>query len=98
MTMPTGASRNLFLGLFVSVAIADISGCGSPASEQDLGDDASPPASDAGQQVFTSADAGHMDAGVAPCTGTSCSDATVSVCGNGVVEPGETCDDGNTIP
>jgi cysteine-rich repeat protein len=35
--------------------------------------------------------------GTSTGTGTSTTDAGVAVCGNGILDPGETCDDGNTV-
>jgi fibro-slime domain-containing protein len=99
MTMPIGASRNLGLGLFVTIAsfvIAGVGGCGSSTGGTEAAD--ASPASDSGQQLFTMADGGHGDVSIPACLGATCGDATVSVCGNGVVESGETCDDGNSVP
>jgi fibro-slime domain-containing protein len=107
--MPIAASRNLFLGLVACVAIADIAGCGSAAEGPGAADDASPPpltssdsgaspSSDSGPQIFAMFDAGHPVGPGAACDGASCVDATMSICGDGVVEPGEQCDDGNSIP
>jgi fibro-slime domain-containing protein len=97
--MRIAASRKFVLGLFVSIATATACGCGSSPGEAPA-DDASPPSppGDSGQQVFGVPEAGRPDAGVVTCDGASCADATTSVCGDGVVEAGEQCDDGNSVP
>ncbi len=95
--MPS-TSKDLCLGLLVSVAVAQISGCGSSTGAELPPDDAGTPAPDGGFQVFApQQDGGHPDVNVG-CVGASCADATISVCGNGVIEAGEMCDDGNPMP
>ncbi len=103
--MLIGASRKFFLGLIASVAVIDVTGCGSAgsgATETAPLDDASTgTGDDAGQQQFgtpPTPDAGMVssDGG---CVRAACTDATMAaVCGDGVIVPGEQCDDGNGTP
>jgi hypothetical protein len=86
--MSIRASGSLALGIFASVLAVHLSGCGSSpttaAPGPDAGDDVG-----TGPGMFNN-DASMPDGG---CQGAACDDATLaSVCGNGVVEPGETCD------
>jgi fibro-slime domain-containing protein len=99
--MPIGGSKTLFAGLFVSVLVANVSGCGSPASGLGGDDAGSGDGVDSGMtQVFGGMDAGgDMSVeGVPTCDSGACADATTQVCGDGIIEMGETCDDGNSKP
>ena len=88
--MPIGASRNLFLGLFASVAIADISGCGFRRPSRPWATMRPRPRQRRRAAGLHERGRGSHGAPASPaCDGASCSDATVSVCGDGVVEPGE---------
>ncbi len=98
--MASCTSKDLVLGLLVSIAVGQTAACGSSNSSslQPGGDDGSVPASDGGTQIFVpQQEAGHPDADLG-CVGAMCGDATISVCGNGVLEAGEMCDDGNSVP
>jgi fibro-slime domain-containing protein len=102
--MLIGASRKFFLGLIASVAVVDITGCGSAGSgateTPPLNDGSTGTGDDAGQQQFGTPpgpDASPTSDG--GCVGASCADATMAaVCGDGMIEPGEQCDDGNGTP
>src|SRR5260370_35116845 len=54
------------------------------------GGSASPP--------LTQEDGQSAEASVEACSGDACDDAQARVCGNGIIEQGEQCDDGNAIP
>jgi fibro-slime domain-containing protein len=101
------ASRSLFFGLMGGLCVA-IAACaksspvgGSSVFVEDAGvtrgADGAGPADDAGPGIAlidaTSADATVDDA----CAADACDDTTTSaaVCGDGVIEAGELCDDGN---
>ncbi len=92
--MSIRASGPLLLGAFACLIAVDVSGCGTPPPSA-LGEMTSPPGDDGGPRgMFTGAgDDSGSDGGCA-----SCSDATLGFCGDGVIEMGETCDDGNSVP
>jgi|CZKU01.1.fsa_nt_gi fibro-slime domain-containing protein len=106
--MLIGASRTFILGLIASVAIVEISGCGSAgsgATQPPSGDDASTgnpgTGDDSGSQQFGTPpvpDSGTTISSDGGCVGAACTDATMAICGDGAVEPGEQCDDGNSVP
>jgi fibro-slime domain-containing protein len=54
--------------------------------------DSSPPPS------FGQDSGGSPDVSVSACDGTSCDDASSAFCGDGMIEAGEQCDDGNSVP
>jgi fibro-slime domain-containing protein len=104
--MANGASRTFILGLVSCVAIVAIAGCGSAgngATATSPGDDASIVAGgdDSGTQQFgmpPAPDASMTVTSDGGCVGAACTDATMAICGDGMIEPGETCDDGNSVP
>jgi fibro-slime domain-containing protein len=106
--MSVRASWSLF-SVLVLLPLLGAAGCGGSTDEpsvfRDAGSEASTDAAADGAAQPESApppffgDGGTVDS--APpefdaCSGASCFDGPV--CGDGVVETGETCDDGNTIP
>src|SRR5579862_3695817 len=95
-TMRIRTPGAVILGLFSCLVIVDVSGCGSPPGDTSSAGDDAGATSDTGGQVFMTSP--KQDASsTMPCSGP-CADATASVCGDGVVEMGETCDDGNSVP
>lgn len=107
---PVSLSLTLGCGLVASLgselrASASGADAGTPLTRVDAGDSMSP--SDAGAPPIADggpgSDAGHgpVDAGPLPLGDGGSTDAAIvdaaipSACGNGVVEPGEECDDGN---
>ncbi len=90
----------------LSLALAQTVGCGSSAPSSTFHGGELPDASVDGEADGTAGDGPSLisDAGEPDtshpvsdaCTGASCFDG--AVCGDGVVEPPETCDDGNSVP
>ena len=63
------------------------------------GDDAMAPIDETSAPPIVFQDATAPDVSVNPCPSGACDDATMAaVCGNGVIEMGEQCDDGNSKP
>ena len=99
-------TRTLLFFVLVGSVFFAIAGCGGSSDVPSVFDDggaegstgdSSVPATD-GSAPPTFGD-GSMQDGTKvfeACTGASCFDGPV--CGDGVVEAGETCDDGNTVP
>jgi fibro-slime domain-containing protein len=93
--MSIRASGSLSLGIFASLLAVQLSGCGSPAVNVSPGGGDDGGIGNPGPGTF--GDDGGADAST--CMAATCDEAAaMSVCGNGVVETGETCDDGNSVP
>jgi len=103
-------SRPLLVGL-VGILVVALYACahGSPHSDsvfteagtQGSGgmEAAAPPGTDSGSAItIPDATVAADAAGGDGCVGASCTDALPSFCGDGIIEQGESCDDGNSVP
>ena len=96
---------NLFAALACGHSASSSSGFAPIPPATDGGDDAVTPAHDAETFdepptfVLPDADAAQQDgANADACASDACVEASASICGDGVIEAGEQCDDGNTLP
>src|SRR5579864_8894350 len=70
----------------------DVGGHDAAGGDDAFGDDSTPPISvgdDGGQGGTTGADG---------CDPSVCGDGSAGYCGDGILQPGEQCDDGNSMP
>ncbi len=102
------ASRTLFVGIVVALSGSamgcaagskgDTSSVFADAGMPDVTTDLPPvPTDDGPPGVFVNDSQASTDAPVTSCV-DACAEASAALCGNGVLEAGEQCDDGNSRP
>ena len=100
------AGRSSVLPLVVCLASLPLgAGCGNPPQVNTVGQgDASPPSPDVSYNINLDAVVAAKDVPVSPrydsglCTTCTIDASTVPVCGDGILQVGEGCDDGNAKP